>query len=145
MDPTSSESSDVAKGLPRSLEQDLRCGICTDVLHKCLTVVPCGHNFCAVCLARWRKRSTLCPGCRGPIRQAVQNLEIDRVADTFLRAHPEAARSSEEIAALDRAAYDPESAAHLRWLLRDPGHCNFAGSVNCPAIHVASPQRHQTR
>jgi len=133
------------KGLPRDLEQDLRCGICTDVLHRCLTLVPCGHNFCAVCLAKWRRRSTLCPGCRAPVRQAVQNLDVDKVAETFLGAHPEAARTKEELAALDRAACEPESAAHLRWLLRDPV-LNGYGSGNASAIsQVATPMRNQTR
>lgn len=129
------------KGLPRELEEDLRCGICTDVLHRCLTIVPCGHNFCAICLAKWRKRSTVCPGCRGPVRQAVQNLDVDRVAETFLRAHPESGRSPEELAALDRAACEPESAAHLRWLLREPPHTT-SSSGSAP---VASPQRHGVR
>lgn len=135
------------QGLPKALEQDLRCGICTDVLHRCLTLVPCGHNFCAVCLVKWRRRSTLCPGCRGPVRQAVQNLDVDRVCDTFVKAHPEAARSPEEIAALDRAACEPESAAHLRWLLRDPALYAVQPTAPGPAhpAYAASPQRHGTR
>lgn len=134
------------KGLPRALEQDLRCGICTDVLHRCLTLVPCGHNFCATCLAKWRRRSTLCPGCREPVRQAVQNWDVDRVAETFLRAHPKAARSAEELAALDRAAWEPESAAHLRWLLRDPSQYDCPPPESRLRPHnLATPQRQGTR
>merc|ERR1712176_301733 len=96
------------QSLPFALERDLRCGICTDVLHRCLTLVPCGHNFCAACLAKWRRRSSLCPECRASVRQAVQNVDVDNLASAFLRAHPEAARSFDELATLDRAVCEPE-------------------------------------
>lgn len=139
---SSSESPAGFKGLPKALEEDLRCGICTDVLHRCLTLVPCGHNFCALCLAKWRRRSMTCPGCREPVRQAVQNLDVDRIVQTFVRAHPEAARSSEEEAALERGVCEPESAAHLRSLLRD--RVEYERRVG-PPHHVASPQRHGVR
>jgi len=47
--------------LSRLLDPELRCAVCTEALHQCLTIVPCGHNFCAACLLRWRKNSPACP------------------------------------------------------------------------------------
>jgi len=136
--------------VPCDLEEDLRCGICTDVLHRCLTLVPCGHNFCAACLAKWRRRSSLCPGCRASVRQAVQNADVDRVVEAFLHAHPESARTPAELATLDSAACDPESAAHLRWLLRDTKEHPVQSVMGesrpfYNPLNVATPQRRGTR
>jgi hypothetical protein len=138
------------KSVPRDIEEDLRCSICTDVLHHCLTLVPCGHNFCAACLAKWRRRSLVCPECRASVRQAVQNVDVDKMADAFLRAHPEAARSLDELAGLDRAICEPEAAALLRWLLRDPTDHPEYVRERCSApvararttpLNVATPSR----
>lgn len=131
----------VKASMPQDLEQDLCCGICTDVLHRCLTVIPCGHNFCATCLAKWWKRSSLCPGCRAPVTRAVQNPDVDRMAEAFLHAHPESARGPEELAALDRAARDAESASAIRWLLRDTGELSRHDASAAFIQNVATPQR----
>mmetsp|Transcript_106415 Transcript_106415/g.185106 ORF Transcript_106415/g.185106 Transcript_106415/m.185106 type:complete len:413 (+) Transcript_106415:109-1347(+) len=133
------------KGLPRDLEQDLRCGVCTDLLHRCLTIVPCGHNFCAACLVRWRRCSAQCPGCRELVRQAVRNLDVDRCVETFIKEHPEAARSAAELMEQDAWMSDPDSAGVLRWLLRDkePTYGQMLATSNPYA--VATPQRHRTR
>lgn len=139
-------SAEVPKGLPRALEEDLRCGVCTDLLHRCLTVVPCGHNFCCACLVRWRRCSAQCPGCRELVRQAVRNLDVDRVVETFIKEHPEAARSASELREQDAWMADPDSAAVLRWLLRDkePAHHAFLNANSNPH-NVATPMRHGTR
>lgn len=105
--------------LPRELEKDIRCGICADALHRCLTLVPCGHNFCTACLLRWRRRSPLCPECRERVHQAVRNAAVDEVVQAFIDAHPDAARSPRELAAMRVRETEPENAAVLRWLLRD--------------------------
>lgn len=137
------------KGLPRALEQDLRCGVCTDLLHRCLTVVPCGHNFCAACLVRWRRCSAHCPGCRELVRQAVRNLDVDCVVETFVKEHPEAARSAAELREQDAIMGDAESAGVLRWLLRDkdPGYqySLSATSHSNPVYAAATPQRYRPR
>mmetsp|Transcript_40072 Transcript_40072/g.115556 ORF Transcript_40072/g.115556 Transcript_40072/m.115556 type:complete len:406 (-) Transcript_40072:147-1364(-) len=106
--------------VPLDIENALRCGICTDTLLHCLTLVPCGHNFCTACLVKWRRRSYTCPECREPVQQAVRSTSIDRLVDTFLLAHPEAARSEAELKAMETAERDPNNTAMLRWLTR-PG------------------------
>jgi len=116
--PTAAE----AELLARALERDLRCGICADVLLDCLTLVPCGHNFCSGCLIRWRCSSVACPECRTSVLQAVRNRDVDAAVDVLKRAHPDVAGSLEERAAADQARKRPDHGAMLRWLLReDPG------------------------
>lgn len=105
--------------LSRVLEPELECHICAQALYSCLTVVPCGHNFCAPCLLKWRKNSPNCPECRTPIQQAVRNLSVDKVVETFRQAHPEAARSDAELRSLDALDQDPEYRAMLRWILKE--------------------------
>eukprot|EP00929_Paragymnodinium_shiwhaense_P052910 TRINITY_DN2648_c0_g2_i1.p2 TRINITY_DN2648_c0_g2~~TRINITY_DN2648_c0_g2_i1.p2 ORF type:complete len:198 (+),score=40.69 TRINITY_DN2648_c0_g2_i1:130-723(+) len=93
----------------------------TPLPSRCLTLVPCGHNFCSVCFVRWRRRSPCCPECRATVKQAVRNLAIDCVVEAFSQANPEAARSKQDTAAMERAERDPGNQAVLKWLLRgDP-------------------------
>eukprot|EP00440_Ansanella_granifera_P026233 gb/GFBE01028488.1/.p1 GENE.gb/GFBE01028488.1/~~gb/GFBE01028488.1/.p1 ORF type:complete len:435 (+),score=70.62 gb/GFBE01028488.1/:1-1305(+) len=105
--------------LSRVLEPELRCHICTEALYECLTIVPCGHNFCAPCLLRWRRNSPNCPECRAPIQQGVRNLSVDKVVETFRQAHPEASRSESELKSLEALQNDPEYRALLRWFLKE--------------------------
>jgi len=47
-----------------NFEENLVCGICQEILYKCVSLIPCLHNFCAGCYAEWCKRSNKCPACR---------------------------------------------------------------------------------
>lgn len=103
--------------IPRELEQDLRCGICADTLYRCLTLVPCGHNFCLACLVKWRRVSPECPECRSHIRQAVPNQHVDHLVSIFLGAHPEASRAPADFAVMDSIEADANNKPLIRWLL----------------------------
>ena len=37
----------------------MTCTICQEILHQCVCVLPCMHNFCAGCYSDWQKRSNL--------------------------------------------------------------------------------------
>eukprot|EP00928_Gymnodinium_smaydae_P073265 TRINITY_DN564_c0_g1_i1.p1 TRINITY_DN564_c0_g1~~TRINITY_DN564_c0_g1_i1.p1 ORF type:complete len:418 (-),score=82.25 TRINITY_DN564_c0_g1_i1:291-1436(-) len=102
---------------PTTLREDISCSICTDILHRCLTTVPCGHNFCCICMVRWRRKSRTCPECRLIVTQAVRNFAVDRVVDTFVKEHPEEARSKQELEKLE--AELPQHGSVMRELLRD--------------------------
>lgn len=135
-----------AAPLPLALERDLRCGICADVLYKCLTLVPCGHNFCMACLARWRRSSPSCPECRASVRQAVRNMAVDCMVETFVKAHPSLARASQELRAMDMAEKERENKAVLAWLLRDMAECGTADAKSSRASNnrvesVPTPSR----
>lgn len=130
-----------ADPVPRTLERDLHCGICRDALHQCLTVVPCGHNFCGVCLAKWRRTSSACPECRGPVLQAVRNQTVDRLVETFLCAHPDAARSQDDLAAMEAASKDPDHRYMMRWLVQPPALRQTPASIRAaPTPHRRQPQ-----
>lgn len=100
------------------ISADIQCGICAEVIHRCLTLVPCGHNFCLVCILEWRHRSTDCPSCRGSMRQAVRNRSIDGISEAYLKANPSAAREPADIRKMDEAESAPSNAATLRRLLQ---------------------------
>merc|ERR1719263_2294008 len=109
------------KPLPVAMEEDLHCGICTELLFRCLTVMPCGHNFCSPCFARWRRTSPACPECRSSVRQAVRNVAVDAVVKTFSEAPPSAARSPRGRALMEAAKKEPDIQQVLRWLFRSQG------------------------
>ena len=43
------------------IEEHLVCGICQSLFHKCVSIIPCLHNFCAYCIGEWCQRSNKCP------------------------------------------------------------------------------------
>mmetsp|Transcript_823 Transcript_823/g.1579 ORF Transcript_823/g.1579 Transcript_823/m.1579 type:complete len:457 (-) Transcript_823:53-1423(-) len=105
--------------LSRVLEPELQCHICVEALYNCLTVVPCGHNFCGPCLLRWRRSSSQCPECRTQIQQAVRNYAVDKVVESFRQAHPEASRTDADFKRLEALDSDPEHRAMMKWLLKE--------------------------
>lgn len=89
-------------GLAREFTDVVRCKLCTEApVHRCVTAVPCGHNFDLGCLAALWQRSRKCPDCGETIRQAVRNRGVDAVADTFSRRWPESAREPSTLSLLD--------------------------------------------
>jgi pSer/pThr/pTyr-binding forkhead associated (FHA) protein len=93
----------------RQLVSTVQCRLCSDALiHRCVTVVPCGHNFCCGCMITWCKGhgSPECPACKGPVRQLVRNHSVDSIVDTFIRAHPEASRAPESLERLNTVESD---------------------------------------
>jgi len=95
----------------------VQCRLCCEApVHRCMTAVPCGHNFDLGCLLAWRFESDCCPACGDPIRQAVRNRVVDGVTSSFLESKPEARRSSETLELLEAAEKGPISAAMLEQL-----------------------------
>lgn len=104
--------------LGRQLAADVRCRLCTEKpIHRCVTTVPCGHIFDLGCLIAWRHRSNRCPECGLIVVQIVRNRGVDSVAETFLRTHPEAARSPSTLKLLACVEHNPESQVLLSLLL----------------------------
>lgn len=122
-------------GVPKELEKDLKCGVCTDLFYRCLTLVPCGHNFCAACLLRWRHQSSRCPGCRAYVRQAVRNRDMDKMVQTFVQGFPALARTPGELQQMLALERIPENEAMLHRLVKGPRMRHPEG-----VAHVATPQ-----
>lgn len=115
------------KVFAEQLSQELSCGICADVLHKPVMLLPCCHSFCRACHMDWTQESTkeavlsnrrrnqgsqrglavenvqeVCPLCRASVVHRKANYQLESILEAFLEAHPELKRSREEIAALDK-------------------------------------------
>lgn len=130
---------EVEPGVPKELENDLQCGVCTDIFHRCLTLVPCGHNFCASCFLSWRQQSSACPGCRAYVRQVVRNQDMDRMVDAFVQGHPELARDPTELQQMLDVEQKPENDAMLRWLIKGPRVP--VKQQDADRLNIATPQR----
>jgi E3 ubiquitin-protein ligase CHFR len=111
------------------LEQEVTCGICADIFHKSVALVPCLHNFCTACYLEWRHRSNDCPNCRGQAATILRNHAIDGVVNTFLKAHPSRKRDPAELNSMDKKEDDPLNRLLLSRLL------------NRRAVDVLRPRR----
>lgn len=96
------------------------CGICGEApIHRCVTAVPCGHNFDLGCLVAYREttsRST-CPCCNETIAKAVRNRALDDVTKTFLVTHPKASRNPATLRMLDLSESSLQSMDLNKWLM----------------------------
>jgi E3 ubiquitin-protein ligase CHFR len=99
------------------LELEVTCGICADILHKSVALIPCLHNFCTACYLEWRHRSNDCPNCRAQVVTILRNHAIDGVVNTFTKAHPSRKRDPAELEELDRKEDDPLNRLLLQRLL----------------------------
>jgi hypothetical protein len=84
-----------------TMAQTMTCGICQEILYKCVSAVPCLHNFCSACASDCLKRSSECPMCRTQISEIRRNHDLSKLVDAFLDAHPEKRRSAEEMSEMD--------------------------------------------
>lgn len=85
-----------------TLEDNLICPICFDLFYKCVSVIPCLHNFCSGCYSDWVKNSDTCPQCRDPIVQIGKNHSMDNFVEIFLKQHPDRKRSESEYQEMDQ-------------------------------------------
>lgn len=86
----SSSASAASSG--ESLEKELMCGICQDILYRPVALQPCMHSFCGACFAEWMKRKTECPGCRQAVRVVSRNHALANIVASYLVAHPDKKR-----------------------------------------------------
>eukprot|EP00742_Colponemidia_sp_Colp-10_P004278 GILJ01004563.1.p1 GENE.GILJ01004563.1~~GILJ01004563.1.p1 ORF type:complete len:508 (+),score=59.34 GILJ01004563.1:89-1525(+) len=86
----------------QALSDDLMCGICREILHDCVSLVPCLHNFCGACLSDWAKSNTQCPSCRVTVREVRKNHTLSNVIGSLLIAHPDQRRHADDIADMNQ-------------------------------------------
>ncbi|KAK4202671.1 hypothetical protein QBC40DRAFT_220712 [Triangularia verruculosa] len=97
-----------------SLEAELTCSICTDLLHHPLTLLDCLHTFCAPCLKSWfsfQATSLLsrpgpppppdfpvytCPSCRDRVRDTKHDARVATLLEMFVRLNPTCERIKTE-------------------------------------------------
>lgn len=61
-----------------AIPPELTCGVCHRAFEDAVTL-PCGHNFCRLCVSPWLKSYQACPECKDPtflasVRTASQSL-----------------------------------------------------------------------
>ncbi|KAA6355937.1 MAG: putative E3 ubiquitin-protein ligase CHFR, partial [Streblomastix strix] len=85
------------------MENELQCGICSEIMHNCVSVISCLHTFCSFCLSMWLDQgSNTCPHCRNNIDYVVRNFKIRNVVDAYLTEHPDKKRDKETIEELEK-------------------------------------------
>lgn len=95
-------SADVAEEL--GLTDLVSCPICMMVIHRCVALTPCLHNFCSACLSDWMNRGIsgwTCALCQTDAEAVVRNHAMDEVVAAVLRSSPENCRSESELADMD--------------------------------------------
>jgi len=121
----------------KQLVSIVQCRLCEDsLIHRCVTAVPCGHNFCCGCMldACRPLRVPTCPTCKVQVRQLVRNHSVDSIVETFIRAHPEAARPAESLERLNKIECDQANRGVVSRLL------NTVHAVQPPQRTAPSPQ-----
>ncbi|XP_007574010.1 E3 ubiquitin/ISG15 ligase TRIM25 [Poecilia formosa] len=73
------------------LQDELTCPVCLDV-YRDPRLLPCGHNFCKICLDRLRRQAerghVRCPECRENHQSGTnfqKNFKLANIADDYLR------------------------------------------------------------
>ncbi|VDK42420.1 unnamed protein product [Anisakis simplex] len=107
---------EVLASLNRDLLEAVSCAICTDIMHRCVVINPCGHKFCAGCLSEWMQASKTCPICRGVVLSTIRDNSMDVIIKLLLDANPERRRPVEELQRLD--AHDSGSSQLNDWICR---------------------------
>ncbi|KYQ90888.1 hypothetical protein DLAC_07759 [Tieghemostelium lacteum] len=85
-----------------SMQENLLCGICQCILYKCLTLIPCMHNYCMYCYGEWRAQSDSCPQCRQKVNFAQKNHSINNLIETLLKKNPDWKRDQDELDDMDK-------------------------------------------
>ena len=75
----------------------MRCGICFEVMHQVVTLMPCLHNYCGGCFSDWLKRSKECPHCRDIVVEVKKNATLNNVVLNYLELNPDEKRDPEEL------------------------------------------------
>merc|ERR1719253_494635 len=99
------------------LGAEVTCGICSDILHRTVALIPCLHNFCTSCYLEWRHRSSECPACRAQVTSVLRNHALNAVVGTFLKANPRKRREASELRGMDQRENEPLNRMLLAKLL----------------------------
>lgn len=65
-----------------SVKNNAECSICLQLMALCHSVVPCGHNFCYVCIRDCLKKLKKCPTCSADAANTIPC----RILDDIIRA-----------------------------------------------------------
>lgn len=118
------------------LSDDLMCPICTEIIHQCVTIMPCLHNVCGGCYSLWMDRSKECPSCREPVSEVKRNATVSNIIESYLTSNPELRRPPEELKELEES----NKITHDTMAISKPAKAAPAKPVNlqaCPQCERA--------
>ena len=81
---------------------EMECSICLDYIYRCVTAMPCLHNFCAACLSDYMQKSKLCPLCTEEFWAVKKNANMNNIIENFLKQNPSKRRPQKEYEDMDR-------------------------------------------
>ena len=90
-----------------SLEENLMCGICQDILYKPVSLLDCLHTFCCACVHDWLERSKECPECRQKVKSVNKNHIVANLIDNYLTKFPKKRRDQKEMDEMDLQSFLP--------------------------------------
>lgn len=132
-----------AKELDDDMAQTMHCKLCDEgPIHRVVTTVPCGHNFCLGCFLVWRQCSVECPSCDQLVRQIVRNHNVDSIIETYLQAKPDATRPAPTTDILNSIENDRKHAVLLAELLegvQGPLRRPVRSPPELPLTHLRPP------
>lgn len=83
------------------LGEEMQCCICIDYIYKCITLIPCLHNFCSSCFSDWMEKSSVCPQCREEVIELKKNATVNNIIEKFMENNPSKKRQKEEYDEMD--------------------------------------------
>ena len=96
------------------LGEEMRCCICIDYIYRCVTLIPCLHNFCASCFSDWAQKSHMCPQCREEVTEIKKNATVNNIIEKFMQNNPDKKRPKEEYDEMDQKDKIKEDKIALR-------------------------------
>jgi len=83
--------------IENSLQEELQCSICIEILHKCVTLTPCQHNFCSSCLLKHLRNFINCPLCKKTIFSITKNSTLSNIIELTLSLFPNLSTKEDQI------------------------------------------------
>ena len=97
--------SETLSKMDEKIRAEVICSICYDHIYRCVTLIPCLHNFCASCISSWTQKSDHCPQCRQRFVDISKNLTLNNLIASFMERNPTLKLSKEEYNAKDRQSH----------------------------------------
>jgi hypothetical protein len=73
-------------GESEDVKSAAECAICLELMAVAYSVVPCGHNFCYVCITEWQQHNTKCPTCSCVVSNKIPCRVLDDIIQSTVIA-----------------------------------------------------------
>lgn len=93
---------EVAEDLSKVRLGYLACPLCELIIHQCVMLTPCRHQFCGGCMSGWTLDKATCPYCYERYFNISRNTVVDELLEWYLMNHPEDRRNREDLEDLER-------------------------------------------